>query len=65
MFGHIHKARIVNSGASVTIKGNSSIRIENEGIRRILYISPCKVSLGLYLTVDMSEFWVFETLQPK
>lgn len=63
MFAHTHKPSIVNCGPSVPINGR--VMIENEGIKRILYISPWKTFLGLYLTKDMSEFWVSEILGTK
>lgn len=40
VFEHMHKPSIAHSGASVSIKENGSIMVENEGIRTILDISP-------------------------
>lgn len=64
MFVHMHKPSIVNFGASMPFRENGRAMIENEGIKRILYVSHEKF-LGLYLTIDRSKFWAFEILQTK
>lgn len=49
MCGHIYKPSIASCAVSVSIEENGNVMTEDEGLKRILCISPRKVFLGLRL----------------